>query len=104
MQVAASLEIIAAALSDGGSTWVHLWPDGTLPFGDDPSLSVLVVSVALTVDQLGTSPLGRLLHYFVGNTEAEVRTGVGRNRSTRDGSSDRRDGSSDSGSGSGSGS
>ena len=77
VQVAASLEILAAALSDGGSTWVHLWLDGTLPVGDDPSLSVLVVSVALTIDQLGTSPLRTLLHYFVGNVaEAEVGTGV----------------------------
>ena len=79
VQVAASLEIIAAALSDGGSTWVHLWPDGTLPVGDDPSLSVLVVSVALTIYQFGTSPLRTLLHYFVGNVaEAEVGTGVSR--------------------------
>ena len=80
VQVAARLEIIVAALSDGGSTWVHLWPDGTLPVGDDPSLSVLVVSVALTVDQLGTSPFRTLLHYFVGNAEADVGTGVSRNR------------------------
>ena len=79
VQVAASLEIIAAALSDGASTWVHLWLDGTLPVSDDPSLSVLVVSVALSIDQLGTSLLQTLLHYFVGNVaEAEVRTGVSR--------------------------
>lgn len=81
VQVAASLEIIAAALSDGGSTWVHLWPDSTLPVSDDPSLSVLVVSVALSIDQLGTSLLQTLLHYFVGNVaEAEVGTGVSRIR------------------------
>ena len=79
VQVAASLEIIAAALSDGGSTWVHLWPDSTLPVSDDPSLSVLVVSVALSIDQLGTSLLQTLLHYFIGNVaEAEVGTGVSR--------------------------
>ena len=77
---------------------------GTLPVSDDPSLSVLVVSVALTIDQLGTSPLRTLLHYFLGNVaEAEVGTGVSRIRVDQ-GSSDGRDGSSDSGSGSGSGS
>ena len=79
MQVGARLEIIAATLSNGGSTWVHLWVDGKLPVSDDPCLSVLVVSVALTVNQLGTSPLWTLVHYFVGNPEAEVGTGVGRN-------------------------